>query len=612
MTLDIDAINDIVGEVDSERLMFAANAREYIAMWELIYWTAEQRKLAVQEGRELAVDTTPRNVVNLASRLITNTPQISCPILDVTGVAENDAKARERFLRTLWQVQGNAQRIDPLSALKFNMLVPGLAAAKVLWVKDKLPRGMQATSPPIRIIPLDPTKMGIFYGDLYPKLAYHKIEQKARVVAQQYPDAKLFDGRKKHQYESNSVVTIRDVWWIDDDTGEVWQAVLLDDREFAIKPRKTEYTRLPIIERRNDPVPLAEEYRAANSILAPLREAWPIKNQLMSMHLTAVATHLWPREDVVNDENEEVPIPETGMGAFNQFPRGTRFLEKANSRPDIGLLQSLQQELQGQQVMSTFAPELYGKAPDTRTASYSLGMSMEAAQGRIKETVYQLERLMMEANELALCLVDHFSGSQGVTLYGYEQRNQSMFSATLTREQVMGAYQNTVSLITRTPADRLQQAALALQMVQAKVLSLRTVRRDYVPNEVPEDEEVQIMAEQVLNDPNLMAAIVKEAAALQGVVLPQGEPDWKDTPPPQMAQQQPQQQPMPQSVQQPDMALPQMPELSGGLTPEMMGQPQMAPQEFDMAMGQQVSPEQMLVEQLMQMGGPPQDMRARP
>jgi hypothetical protein len=145
-------------------------------------------------------------------------------------------------------------------------------------------------------------------------------------------------------------------------------------------------------------------------------------------------------------------------------------------------------------------------------------------------------------------------------------------------------------------------------MVQAKILSKRTARDEMVPIEVPEDEELQIEAERIAEDPDLLSAIVREAAALQGIMLPPGEPDWQQTP-----KQQPQQMQPPVGVQQPQMPIPQAPEMMGGITPEMMGQPEMAPQDFDMMMGQQQSPEAMLLQQLQQMGAaPPSDQRMRP
>lgn len=607
MAMKLDEIQELIRGVEGERSRLRSLSKSNVAMWELDYWSEDDRHAAEQEGRELVTAQDPRNIVGLATRLIANVPTVTCPVTNIGSMAAADARDRERFLRTLWQVQGNSQDIDPLSACIFNMLVRSRAAIKVLWVKDKLPKSLQYTVPPIKFMALNPEDVGIMYGDLYPTFAFHKIAQKARVIEQQFESARLFDNRKRKQYDPNEIVTVYDVWYTEDD-GTVWQTVLLDQSEFLVKPRETKYVKLPIIERKNDPVPLEGEHRSSQSILNPLREQWGIRNQLLSMHFTAVGTHLWPVDNVVNDNGESVQPLETGMGAFNQLPAGTRFLER-NARPDIQLLQSLEADLDNQQIQASFAPELYGRAPDTRTAGYSLGMSLEAASGRVSKTVFQLERLLIEANELALCAVEHFSGSKGVTIYGYSAADRQMFQASLGKEQIEGMYVNNVSLSSKQPMDKMQMAALGLQFVQAKVLSKRTVREEMVPIDVPEDEELQIEAERVADDPDLLAAIVREAAAFQGIMLPPGEPDWQRTPqqPPQMP---PQQQ---VGVQQPQMPVPQAPDMMGAITPESMGQPQMAPQDFDMMMGQQVSPEAMLMQQLQQMGmAAPDDMRPRP
>ena len=614
--LDLDEVVDYVRDIDGERARYRGFARDAVRMWELQYWTEEDRILAQQEGRELVTSMEPRSIVNLASRIISNEPRITCPVSDPSKEAEYNSKARARFLKTLIQIQGESQNIDPLAACKFNMLVRGRAALKVLWVRDFMPKEQRDYLPPIRYIPLNPEKIGIAYGDFYPTFAFHRVEQKARSLKQQYPNAKFWD---KYNKKPTDMVELTDCWWTDGD-GNVWQAVLLDEKEFVVEPRETKYPRIPIIERKNDPVPLEGEHRNSPGILWPLAEYWEKRNQLLSMQMTAVANYMWPPVNAVNEFSQEIPPIERGLGAFNQLPAGTKFVPIPGDKPDVGLVGGLAADMGGQIVQSTFAPELYGVAPDSRQAGYSMAMLLEAAQGRVKDTVFQLEQLLREANIITLCAVEKFSGKKGVRIYGYDDANKAMFEAALHPDQIGGEYNNNVSLAQRLPTDKMQTGAMALQMLQAKVLSRRTVRDQYLPYEAPDDEEIQVYAEAIESDPDLMRAVVREAAMLKGIMLPENEPDWQDTMAKQEAMMMQQQQMMAQQPQQlPNIGIMQnAPDLMGGMggggtTPEMMGDPSMMASQMDMMQGQMPSPEQMAYEEAMASGqGRPRDMRPQP
>lgn len=246
-----------------------------------------------------------------------------------------------------------------------------------------------------------------------------------------------------------------------------------------------------------------------------------------------------------------------------------------------------------------------------------MAMLLEAAQGRVKDTVFQLEQLLREANVITLCAVEKFSGRKGVRIYGYDGANRAMFEAALYPEQINGEYNNNVSLAQRLPTDRMQTGAMALQMLQAKVLSRRTVRDQYLPYDAPDDEEIQVYAEAIESDPDLMRAVVREAAMLKGIMLPDDEPDWQDTLAKQQAMMMQQQQMMAQQ-QLPNVGIMQnapdlMGGMGGGMTPEMMGDPSIAASQMDMMQGQMPSPEQMAYEEAMAAGiGRPRDMRPQP
>lgn len=597
--MDAKTILEAVNNIEQRRSRYINMAKASVDLFNGKFWTQENYKEAEKEGRVLVTSLLPRNIVSLAMRMIASQPDIVCSAEDASEESQFNARARERFLKALFRAQSVGQPINVVQACKFNALVKGRAALKVLWVKDHIPKTLQSSVPAIKIAALDPLSVGVAYGEYYPSFAYHKMRKPVYAVRQRFPDSTVWNERAWKDFDE---VEILDAWWVDED-GAVWQAVHLlgggglNSADMVIKPTKTKYPMLPILERWNDPTPLEKEEEASVGILTYLREHIANQNALMSLAATAVANYLWPAVHVTNEYGHEIGDIDRHFGAINELPPGTKFIGVPNDAPQMNLLGVFKEMIEGEVQQNTFAPELYGMAPQNRQAGYGLALLFEAAQGRIKDTVFELERLFEDACKIALFCVEKFAGKRGVSLYAYDEREQKMYQAALTPDQIRGEYGCTINMANKLPTDRMQLSAIGLQMLQAGVLSKRTVRKQYVPFDAPEDEELQVLIEQIENDPDLKRAVIREAAALRGIYLPEGEPDWTKTP----------------QAQQPPEIFPQAPDLMGQMTPEALAQPQLTPSQFDMMQGALPSPEMLAFEEMLRGGlAGGEDLRPRP
>src|SRR3990172_9609080 len=583
--LTLQQIIDRYNETRSIRGAYEQQMSEWEDMYMLEYWTDDDRREAQAEGRLLATVEEPRNAVQLAMRLIGSVASIRVPIGALRPGAYESSKRREEFLRILLRSQSNAQRYDPIASIKWNMLVRGAAALKVGWMRDVYPKKLRNVYPAIRYQSLDPLNVGVQYGELYPSWAYHHFRRTVREVKQRWPEASL------KQYQDRDDITVVDFWWPDPDKGDVWNAVAANDSEFLKKPYKTKYLKLPIVERFNDPAPASRESKTFSSLLESLRPGWGQRNMLRSMHLSAVSRFFWKSRWYVNQYGEPMEDPDETPGAWNKLPPGSQFIAPPGDQPDTNLLTSLEQKFDMEAGMGSFPPVLYGD-PGPMASAYGIPMLANAARGRVQGTVDQLQALLAEANQIALCLVQELGG-KGVSASAYIEGYEGMKTAFLTPDDVGGEYLNEVALGLNVPGNDMQMAMLALQWATAGGLSWRTARRDFLPNPVPADEEERILYEKMISDPDLFKGVARQAAAFYGLMLPEGEPDMQAPPAPQ--QQQAPVGSLPGLMQQqmpPQMNPGQLPpEMQGGITPELAGMgPNVPPNEWDLMQGGMPTP----------------------
>lgn len=593
---DLERTLDAINTTWAERATYRGITQKWEDMWALRVWTEDDYIYAREEGRELVTLEHPRNVADMAKRLLGDKFIIKCPADDVDEGSYLAAEAREKFLKTLWQQQKKFKDVDPFDALKWHAVVRGRVALKVQWVYDVLPSMQKEYSPPIRFLPVDPKDIGVHRGELMPMWAFHKYDLEYRQAKQRWPDLEL-----DKKYQPEDIVCVTDFWYMDEKSGSIWHSVLAEDL-FVIEPKRSKYPCIPIIERVCDPVPLADEELKGASILESLRPNIRNRNVAASMLMTALGREFWRSSHIVNDNNEPIPDPDTSMGAVNKYPAGTKFIGPPGPAVDIGLLEKFWAVMEANAEQATFSKAMWGEI-DSMRAGYGLVLASSMTKTRIGATQKPLIDVMEEANQIALALVEKFAGPDGVKLYGYDDAERSMNAYTLLPEQIAGIHANTIVMRDNVPADEMQRSMMLMQLSSGGVLSKRTVR-DNLPVDIPDDEEIQALVERAIEqDPDLLRMQMRRAFEMKfGIPMPFPEPDFKDTQAEQMAmmQQMMQQQMMAaQQAQQQQMQaqVPQYlpPEMNGMMQPEQLGIPgQGAPTQFDVAQGQTPSPEELM------------------
>lgn len=512
------------------------------------------------------------------------TPVYASDILP-TIEQEKNAKARASFLKGLWGSWRNIGQRDVYADVKFNLILRARAAVQVAWVKDRTPESLRPFRPAISLRSLDPKQIGYLATDDGMVAVYRTYSDKIGKLAMRYPEIK--DLKETRDKKFDTYVQFIDFWYQDDD-GVVWNAYLINGREFLRPPRKSTMPIIPIIVRSMQDVMMDDaDSCPAVGFLDGMIEEWEHECMIESMIMSGLSRHFFKPVFVTDDTGEPVGPLSLGTDAINEVSRTTRFIDRPNDSPDFQSANGVASRVTARIQKSTFNDAMFGDGGSQRSG-FAYGQMQTAGMSRLSHATRALRFLIMHCNSLALCMVKKFA-TEPETIYGYDKANDSMSSSELRPEQIPDSYENHVEILTEdNDAALLQRLSIGLQMVQAHLLSPETFRDRLVPFPIPEDEDDRILAAMALGDPDVLKARI--AAAYEryyGIALPQGEPDMQPT------QQQPQGQVMQPGQSMPGMPMP--PQAQGQMTPEaMMGNADADPLAYDMAMGQQIDPSMML------------------
>jgi hypothetical protein len=448
------------------------------------------------------------------------------------------------------------------------------------------------------------------------------------------------------------MIEMIDFWWVEQETGAIWNAVLADD-EFASEPKETDYPDIPLVVGMCDGAPVADEESRSLSILHPLDGLWQYQCRLASQMGTGMLWYFWPAVLVKNELGHAVPDFEITPGTTTPLTPGTS-VEVLQINPNVPLAQALSGQLEQASQASTFPSVMYGDSPGNISAGYGIQILADAASGRVDNLRENLEMAIEIINEIALALVEKMAGSKGVAVWGRDEASDGIYHVELKPSDVAGYLENYARLNTNVPNDDIGKQTLHLRLVEAGILSKRTYRQKSLNMAVPSDEEERVLMEQAMMEPQIRQREMQEAinqyypedasAILQAqqpppqpegppMGPPQGPPGMPPGmapgmagpagppmvgPPPPMAPP-----PMGPPAGPPMMGPPGMgpgpmgppgmgpgpgmggmpsPEALGGMSPEMLGMP---PEVYAQIMNGQQPPAMPTDEELMMMGGMP-------
>lgn len=578
MKLKVDQILDKVAEIEDADRDYAKLAKR----WENIYFgkafdDETIRKLR-EDDQEVVITHDPYDAVNLAQRLVSGKPKITIPPKENTEDSTTFANQRERWATAFWQQQARHRGKNLIDSGVWQSTVLGRHAYDLRWVQDVLPSKLRSRQSPFLLRSLDPRNVGVARGEAYTEYAYHKYRVKLWEAMQRWPgivQRKAIKDRKSrddsYRFEE---VEITDFWYVDMKDGDIWNAILMD-ASFIKEPAKTKYPAIPIVMGFADTTESCNQALESLSLMYPLDGPWQAKCKQLSMQQTGALWYFWPFIYLTNDQGQVIPDFHPRPGGMEQFPPGTQ-LQVVQIQPNMPLAQSLIQQFEGAIQRSTFPTVMYGQAPGDIQSGFGVNMLADAARGRMRSIMQNLEATIETINAMLFGLVEVFGGKKGVPMWGMNNLNKP-YSLTLTKEAIEdGYYENHVSLKAQLPENDTPRLTLGLQLQQAGLISARTFRDMWLQQDLPEDEENRIYLEQAMGAPELQAK--RHALALRAFYPDKAELFMQGTPlegvlePPQPPQETPN---MPSGMGSPDMGMmppggpPGGPQDMMGMPPEM-------------------------------------------
>jgi hypothetical protein len=495
MKLTIEEIDEWVEAIESKAEEYRRAARVWESMWNMEVFDRTPKQALEQDGQEQVTLPVAYNVVHLAQRLISSHPRIEVP----SEVAEEDddqaAQRRQRWLAALWQRVNRQAGRDVIADAVWQALVRGRFCFQVLWVQDQMPERLRETSLPMVVRTLDPLNVGVKRGPLYVEYAYHKDKQTISSLRQMFPELELKKGaRRKGSRRDEEKLDVIDMWWVGDE-GKIWNAVVVDE-QFAKEPVATDYLHIPIVLGLGDTAPIDSKIGQGYSILHPLKDIYPYMCRLASQIGTGLLAYFWPAILIENELGNEVPDLDIGPGKTTPVPAGTR-VNVLKAEVNVPLANNMLGILDTHMQMATFPGVMYGESGDMK-AGYGVNVLADQARGRIAQIRNNVESALEHVNEIVLGLVDTLAESEGVTIWGKDNRSGSIFKEVLKPADIQGAYNNMVTLVPAVTLDDLQKQTLGMRMVEQGIASMRTYRDKFISEEFPDDEALRVAYERLI------------------------------------------------------------------------------------------------------------------
>jgi hypothetical protein len=521
MKLDKEIILERYGRCEDSMAAYRQLAGEWESMYKLDPGFSKTQKEMIAEGKEQVVLPVPFNVINLSQRLLSNKPRINVMTGDLMNKdSVEHAEQKEQFLSAYWKRICYDLHRNPLADANWYNLVRGRHAFDVRWIKKALPRMLQKTMLPITVRALDPVNVGYWHNGTYMEWVYVTEETSLLEVLRKWPElrdgkpdsvvADLIDRVDRRTGNGEDVdVTVVDFWYVSEEDGSIWNAVLVED-EFAKEPARTLYPALPIVVGRGDYAPgLGQEWEGL-SILHPLRGLWQYQCRLASQMATGLLYHFWPAIIVENENGAIVEDIQVGPGLTTNVPPGTR-VTTLTSEPNVPLANAVFAQIEAISQQSSYPDVMYGQAPGSLQAGYGVSLLSDAARGRIKNYAESMELSVSHVNKLILALIEEMAGKEGVSIFTMDDKDEERRVLTLTPDMIDGMYENEVTITPNLPSDDQARVTLGLRLAQEKKISDQTLRDKFLDVAVPTNEQERITFEEAMQSDEMRLYRIRKA-----------------------------------------------------------------------------------------------------
>lgn len=503
MKLTIEEIQERVRRCEDERGTYETLAKKWQEAWELKSNDTRTLQQVMADGQERVVMPTPFTTIQLAQRLISSDPRVEVPALGDDDEQMKAAEKKERWLSAAWQQINRTHEANTVTGLTLYTLIRGRHALEVKWVG---PIGTKSKDRrfPILVRALDPLTVFVRKNHRGTQYAFHRYDSVVCDLKQEHEGKKRLNKSVWDELgkDEDAQVKVVDFWWCNGDMTEVWNAVIVED-QFLLPPTKTDYKFVPLIDGLGDVgITMGGAQYTGLGLLHAIVDLWRYENRLHSQVGTGLLWYFWPQILIEFPLGQEIKDFQIGPGQTNPVPPGTR-VQTVTINPNIPLANNMMGKIESAMQQSTFPSVMYGQAPGELSAGYGVSLLANAAKGRIKVFIENLERTLALANEQMLALVEAFAPTDGVEVWGKDEAQGRKFRTALTAEDIDGYYENTVALTPLVPSDDTQKMTMGLRMVESGMLSPDTFLDKFVSVPLPTDELEQAQLFKLLQSPEV-------------------------------------------------------------------------------------------------------------
>ena len=303
-----------------------------------------------------------------------------------------------------------------------------------------------------------------------------------------------------------------------------------DDEYFAyvvdghlVRRGRHGYGAIPYVHAYGDQTPSRDPAKAGVSMLASMEFLIPLLDQLLTMKQNALFLYAYPTPKITNFSPVDSSLGNDGRPRALDFHPGEivplyqgedlSFLQWQGTPPDLDELIAQTRAM----IDQAGAPSvLFGIPPDGNASGYLLNQLINTARVSFQQISRHAEQALEQIVRLMWRLVE---ARIGETVYVFEADGDEGWIGLGPRD-IDGYHAVRVRLDPLGPADDVAQGSLAASLVSARLASRRWAMREKLGIEDAEAVEDEILLDELIDAPEVRAAIVREALGEAGLERP--------------------------------------------------------------------------------------------
>ncbi|MCY3958752.1 MAG: hypothetical protein OXG65_10710 [Chloroflexi bacterium] len=312
-------------------------------------------------------------------------------------------------------------------------------------------------------------------------------------------------------------VTARVVEYWDDE----YFAYLVDGH--LVRRGRHGYGAIPYVQAYGDQTPSRDPAKAGVSMLASMEYLVPLLDQLLTMKQNALFLYAYPTPKITNFSPVDPSLGNDGRPRSLDFRPGEllplyqgedlSFLQWEGTPPDLDELIAQTRAM----IDQAGAPSvLFGVPPDGNASGYLLNQLINTARVSFQQIARHAEQALERIVRLMWRLVESRIGE---TVFVFEAEDEQGWIG-LGPEDIDGYRAVRVRMDPLGPADDVAQGTLAASLVSARLASRRWAMREKLGIEDAEAVEDEMLLDELIDAPEVRAAIVREALGQAGFASP--------------------------------------------------------------------------------------------